>query len=161
MDAKIQKALNEHLNREFYASYLYLSMSAYFKRLNLKGFAHWMHLQSQEEIKHAMKVLDYIIQRGGKVIPETIQKPEHEWTSPLAVFEHMLKFEKGITKKIHDLVTLAIETNDYATNIFLHWFVSEQVEEEARVEDVLQKLKMAKDPSAVLFMDMELGKREC
>ena len=73
----------------------------------------------------------------------------------------MLKFEKGITKKIHDLVTLAIETNDYATNIFLHWFVSEQVEEEARVEDVLQKLKMAKDPSAVLFTDMELGKREC
>ena len=157
---KMLKALNDQINAEMYSSYLYLSMEAYFQSVSLKGFAAWMRAQAQEEMMHAMKFYDYVNERGGKVTLEAIAKPETTWTSPLAVFEAVLKHEEHVTSLINDLVDLAIAEKDHATNNFLQWFVSEQVEEEASAGEVVEKLKLIKDNTSGLFMvDAELGKR--
>jgi ferritin len=157
---KMDKALNDQLNAELYSSYLYLSMNAYFKSVNLDGFANWMHYQAQEELEHAMKFYDFIIQRGGKVQLQQIEAPPTEWSSPLAVFEATLEHEQKVTGLINDLVEIAHEKRDHATNIFLQWFVSEQVEEEESVGGVLEQLKLMGDAQGGLFMiDRELAKR--
>jgi ferritin len=157
---KMQKALNGQLNAELYSSYLYLSMNAYFKSVNLDGFANWMYYQAQEELEHSMKFYDFIIQRGGKVVLTQIEAPPTEWDSPLAVFEATLAHEQKVTGLINDLVEIALEEHDHATNIFLQWFVSEQVEEEESVGGVLEQLKLMGDAKGGLFMiDRELAKR--
>jgi ferritin len=157
---KMQKALNGQLNAELYSSYLYLSMNAYFKSVNLDGFANWMYYQAQEELEHSMKFYDFIIQRGGKVQLTQIEAPPTEWDSPLAVFEATLAHEQKVTGLINDLVEIALEEHDHATNIFLQWFVSEQVEEEESVGGVLEQLKLMGDAKGGLFMiDRELAKR--
>jgi ferritin len=157
---KMQKALNGQLNAELYSSYLYLSMNAYFKSVNLDGFANWMYYQAQEELEHSMKFYDFIIQRGGKVVLTQIEAPPTEWDSPLAVFEATLAHEQKVTGLINDLVEIALEEHDHATNIFLQWFVSEQVEEEESVGGVLQQLKLMGEAKGGLFMiDRELAKR--
>ena len=157
---KVQKALNSQLNAELYSSYLYLSMNAYFKSINLDGFANWMYYQAQEELEHSMKFYDFIIQRGGKVQLQQIEAPPGEWGSPLAVFEATLKHEQKVTGLINALVEIAHEERDHATNIFLQWFVSEQVEEEESVGGVLEQLKLMGDAKGGLFMiDRELAKR--
>ena len=157
---KMQTALNAQLNAELYSSYLYLSMNAYFKSVNLDGFANWMHYQAQEELEHSMKFYDFIIQRGGNVQLQQIEAPPTEWSSPLAVFEATLKHEQKVTGLINDLVDVAHEERDHATNIFLQWFVSEQVEEEENVGGVLEQLKLMGDAQGGLFMiDRELAKR--
>ena len=157
---KVQKALNGQLNAELYSSYLYLSMNAYFKSVNLDGFANWMYYQAQEELEHSMKFYDFIIQRGGKVQLQQIVAPPSEWGSPLAVFEATLEHEQKVTGLINDLVDVAHDERDHATNIFLQWFVSEQVEEEENVGGVLEQLKLMGDAKGGLFMiDRELAKR--
>ena len=157
---KMQKALNGQLNAELYSSYLYLSMNAYFKSINLDGFANWMHYQAQEELEHSMKFYDFIIQRGGNVQLQQIEAPPTEWSSPLGVFEATLDHEQKVTGLINDLVDIAHEERDHATNIFLQWFVSEQVEEEENVGGVLEQLKLMGDANGGLFMiDRELAKR--
>ena len=157
---KMQKALNGQLNAELYSSYLYLSMNAYFKSVNLDGFANWMHYQAQEELEHSMKFYDFILQRGGQVQLQQIEAPPTEWSSPLAVFEATLEHEQKVTGLINDLVDVAHEERDHATNIFLQWFVSEQVEEEENVGGVLEQLKLMGDAQGGLFMiDRELAKR--
>jgi ferritin len=157
---KMQKALNGQLNAELYSSYLYLSMNAYFKSVNLDGFTNWMYYQAQEELEHSMKFYDFIIQRGGKVQLQQIEAPPSEWSSPLAVFEATLEHEQKVTGLINDLVDVAHEERDHATNIFLQWFVSEQVEEEENVGGVLEQLKLMGDAKGGLFMiDRELAKR--
>lgn len=157
---KMLKALNDQINAEMFSSYLYLSMEAYFQSISLKGFAAWMRVQAQEEMMHAMKFYDYVNERGGKVTLEAIAKPETNWTSPLAVFEAVLKHEEHVTSLINDLVDLAISEKDHASNNFLQWFVSEQVEEEASAGEVVERLKLIKDNTSGLFMmDAELGKR--
>ena len=157
---KMQKALNGQLNAELYSSYLYLSMNAYFKSVNLDGFANWMHYQAQEELEHSMKFYDFIIQRGGNVQLQQIEAPPTEWSSPLGVFEATLDHEQKVTGLINDLVDIAHEERDHATNIFLQWFVSEQVEEEENVGGVLEQLKLMGDAQGGLFMiDRELAKR--
>jgi len=157
---KMQKALNGQLNAELYSSYLYLSMNAYFKSVNLDGFANWMHYQAQEELEHSMKFYDFIIQRGAKVELMQIEAPPPEWGSPLAVFEATLAHEQKVTGLINDLVDVAHQESDHATNIFLQWFVSEQVEEEENVGGVLEQLKLMGDVQGGLFMmDRELAKR--
>jgi ferritin len=156
----MQKELNGQLNAELYSSYLYLSMNAYFKSVNLDGFANWMYYQAQEELEHSMKFYDFIIQRGGKVVLAQIEAPPTEWDSPLAVFEATLAHEQKVTGLINDLVEIALEEHDHATNIFLQWFVSEQVEEEESVSGVLEQLKLMGDAKGGLFMiDRELAKR--
>ena len=157
---KIQDALNKQINAELYSSYLYLSMSAFFESINLKGCANWMRVQTQEELVHAMKFYDYLIERGGKVILSSIESPPTEWPSPLAIFEQAYQHEQKVTGLINGLVDLAIAEKDHATNNFLQWFVSEQVEEEASADEVVQKIKLMGDARGGIFMlDRELAQR--
>jgi len=160
MDEKMQEALNKQLNAEVYSAYLYLSMSAYFQSVNLGGFANWMRVQWQEELAHGLKFYDYVNERGGRVVLQAVEAPPSEWDSPLAVFKHVYEHEQKVTGMINKLVDLAVEIKDHATNNFLQWFVSEQVEEEASADEVLQKLKLVGDDASGLFMiDRELGQR--
>jgi ferritin len=157
---KVQSALTEQLNWELYSSYLYLSMSAYFLSINLAGFANWMRVQTQEELVHAMKFYDFINERGGRVMLQGVEAPPTEWSSPLDVFENAYKHEQKVTERINDLVNLALGEGDHATNIFLQWFVTEQVEEEASADEVVQKLKLVGDAGDGLFLlDREMGQR--
>lgn len=157
---KMEKALNEQINAEMYSSYLYLSMESYFQSIGLAGFASWMRMQAQEEMFHAMKIYDFVYERGGRVILAAIDQPPAEWKSVLDVFENVLSHEQKVTGLINDLVNLALDERDHATNIFLQWFVTEQVEEEAGVGSVLDKLKLVGDDTSGLFvLEQELGKR--
>ncbi|MCK4259060.1 MAG: ferritin [Halanaerobiales bacterium] len=156
----IQDALNKQINAEFYSSYLYLSMSTYFESTNLSGFANWMRIQAQEELTHAIKIYDFVNEPGGKVTLTAIETPQTDWATSLAAFEDAYQHEQKITGWINDLVDLAVNERDHATNNFLKWFVDEQVEEEASAEGVLQKLKLIGDSGSGLFMmDHELGQR--
>ncbi|MBT8379709.1 MAG: ferritin [Ignavibacteria bacterium] len=158
---KMLDALNNHLNEEFYSSYLYLSMAAYFEDKNLNGFANWFKLQAQEEWAHGMKFYDFINQTGGKVILKAIGAPKTNWKSITDVFKETLAHEKHITGLINKLAGQAIQAKDYATNNFLQWFVTEQVEEEATAEEILNKVKLIGDNTGGLFMlDRELGFRK-
>jgi ferritin len=160
LDEKMQAALNGQLNAELYSSYLYLSMSAYFQSISLPGFANWMRIQAQEELVHAMKFYDFINERGGRVQLKPVEGPPMDWSSPLDVFENTYKHEQKVTGLINDLVNLAVKEGDHATNIFLQWFVTEQVEEEASADEVVQKLKLMGDAKGGLFMlDREMGQR--
>lgn len=160
MNKKIEDALNAQINAELFSAYLYLSMAAYFDSLNLTGFSNWMKVQQQEEQFHAQKIFDYINERGGRVILDALDKPATEWKSALHVFEESFKHEQYITKRINDLVELSRNENDHATYNFLQWYVSEQVEEEASVDDVVQKLKLVGDFGPGIFMvDQELAQR--
>jgi ferritin len=157
---KIEAALNKQLNAELYSSYLYLSMSAYFQSINLPGFANWMRVQTQEELVHAMKFYDFINERGGRVTLQKIDSPPTKWASPLNAFESAYKHEQKVTGLINDLVNLAVGEKDHATNIFLQWFVTEQVEEEASADEVVQKLKLVgKDSGGMFMLDGEMGQR--
>jgi ferritin len=157
---KVVDELNKQVNEEMFSAYLYLSMNAYFESLNLKGFANWMKVQVQEELAHAMKFYDFIIGRGGRVVLDQLKKPKTEWKSPLDAFEAAYAHEQHITGRINTLVNLAIEEKDHATNAMLQWFVTEQVEEEANTSAVTEKLKLAGDKGAGLFMmDQELARR--
>lgn len=160
LSEKVLKELNAQLNREIYSAYLYLSMAAYFESLGLKGFSNWMKVQWQEELMHAMKFFEYIANRKGRIELYSIEKPPKEWKSPLHAFEFALEHEKEVTKRISSLIELAISEKDHATFSMLQWFVNEQVEEEQIFEDVVSKLKLAdNDTRALLFLDVELGKR--
>jgi len=146
MDEKMVESLNSQLNAEMYSAYLYLSMGAYFEDLDLSGFANWMKVQAQEEMSHAMKIHDYIIQRGDRVLLTKIDAPQTEWNSPVNAFEHVYEHELSL--------------GDHATNNFLQWFVAEQVEEEESSSGVLKKVKMSNDSlSAMLMLDTELAQR--
>jgi len=157
---KMIDTLNNHLNEEFYSSYLYLSMASYFEENNLKGFAQWFKIQSQEEYGHGMKFYSFIIQVGGKVTLKAIKAPKTTWKSIIEVFAETLAHEKHITGLINKIVGQAMQEKEYATNNFLQWFVNEQVEEEATVEEIINKLEMIGDAKSGLFMmDRELGSR--
>jgi ferritin len=160
MDEKMVEALNSQLNAEMYSAYLYLSMGTYFEDLDLSGFANWMRVQAQEEMTHAMKIHDFIIQRGNRVTLTRIEAPPTEWKSPVNAFEHVYEHEQKVTGLINQLVNLALSLGDHATNNFLQWFVAEQVEEEESSSGVLKKVKMANDSlSALLMLDNELAQR--
>ncbi len=160
IDGRTQEALNKHANAEFYSSYLYLSMSAYFQSINLTGFAHWMRVQAREELAHAIKFYDQVIERGGRVSLQVVEAPASQWDSPLAAFEEAYRHEQKVTGLINQLVDDAVQSKDHATNAFLQWFVSEQVEEEASVDAIVQKLKLVGGAPGGLFMiDHHLGER--
>lgn len=160
LNEKIQKALNEQLNLEVSSSYEYLAMSAFFETLNFSGFAAWMRIQSTEEYAHALKFYDFILQTNGKVELAQINKPSLQYKTPKDAFEATYKHEQKVTASIHNLVGLAIDSKDYATNNFLQWFVNEQVEEEANALKILERIKMIEDSKGgLLYLDKELGKR--
>ncbi|HOI11344.1 MAG TPA: ferritin [Myxococcota bacterium] len=161
MNEKMVKALNEQINNELYASYLYLSMSAWFETQNWPGFAKWMKIQSQEEYGHAMKIYDYLIERGQEVTLAAIAAPKTAWKKPIDAFKDAQAHEKKVTGNFQDLTDLAIKLKDHATQIYLQWFVSEQVEEEKNVDEVIQALTKIGDSTGALFMlDHRIGKRE-
>lgn len=161
LNEKMQKALNDQINAELYASYLYLSMSAYFEDIDLPGFAAWMEAQSQEETGHVMRIYKFIIERNGRVILQAIDAPPSEWASPLAAFEAAYGHEVKVTGMINKLVDTAIQEGDHASKSFLDWFVNEQVEEEASVDEVVQKLKLIGDFSyGLLMLGNELAQRQ-
>lgn len=157
---KMSDAINAQINAELYSSYLYLSMSAWFSSTGLPGFSSWMRAQAKEEDFHAQKMFDYLLERGGKIELQAIDKPEIEWESPLNVIEAVAEHEAKVTGLINELVNCALDERDHASNIFLQWFVSEQVEEEASVGEVLDRMKLVGNDSAGMFaMDMEMSKR--
>jgi ferritin len=156
----IQDAMNEQMRNEFYSAYQYLSMAAYCESENLPGFAHWMRAQAREEVEHAMKFYDLILDRSGRVVLGALEEPVVEFGSPLEVFERALQHEQRVTAMINDLYGLALRESDYASQTFLQWFVTEQVEEEKNAGDVVETLKMIGDKSEALFLlDRELGRR--
>ncbi|HKM50604.1 MAG TPA: ferritin [Candidatus Bathyarchaeia archaeon] len=156
----VQGALNDQARKEFFSSYLYLSMAAYFESINLRGFAHWMRIQAKEEHEHAMKFFDYLIERQGRVVLEAIDAPTTNWKTPKAVFEDAYTHEKKVTESIHKIVELAESEKDYATTVFLQWFVKEQVEEEGNANEVLQKLQLIGNETSALFvLDGEYARR--
>ncbi len=157
---KVEEALNGQVNAEMYSAYLYLSMESYFKSLNLNGFANWMMVQTQEEMVHAMKIYDFINERGGRVTLKAIDGPPTKWESPMAVFEAVYEHEQKVTGLINKLVDLATEEKDHATNTFLQWFVNEQVEEESSADAIVQQMKMMGNaPGGMFMLDRELGQR--
>jgi len=154
-------ALNKQLNAEYYSSYLYLAMSAYFETIDLRGFASWMRVQSGEEMKHAMKFYDFIIDRDETVELTKVQQPPTEWKSALAAVEDAYEHEKEVTSSIYELVSLSTREKDYATYEMLQWFVKEQVEEEKSAHDIIQDIKRVEDVSTgLLYLDRELAKRK-
>ncbi len=157
---KMERALNEQINAEMYSAYLYLSMGMYAESVNMPGAASWMRVQFQEEQAHALKLLDYVNERGGRVTLTAIAAPRTEWESPLAMFEAVLEHEQKVTALIDDLMDLAIELRDHASRSFLQWFVDEQVEEEASADEIIQQLRLVGGQGHGLFMiDRELGAR--
>jgi ferritin len=156
----MQEAMNEQINKEFYSSYLYLSMAAYFEDKNLMGFAHWMRLQADEEREHAMKFYNFILDRGGRVYLKGIDAPETDWKSNLEVAEQVAEHEGKVTASIQDLYELAMKEKDYPAQVMLQWFISEQVEEEKNAAELVAKLRLIEERgTAVLMLDHRLSKR--
>jgi ferritin len=157
---KIQIAINEQINKEFFSAYLYLSMSAYCESINLPGFANWFRVQYQEENTHALKLYNYLMERGAKVELKAIDKPKTEWSSPLEVFKDTLEHEKYVTNLINNLYEISLCEKDFATSSFLQWFINEQVEEEATASLILEQVKRVENSNDGLFiLDKELATR--
>ena len=157
---KVEKAINKQINAEMWSGYLYLSMSSYFESINLPGFANWMWIQAREEMTHAMRLYKHVIERGGRVLFEQIDKVPTDWKSPIHVFEETYKHEKKVTGLIEKLSDIAEKEKDRATVNMLQWFIDEQVEEEASADEILQKLKLiGKNGNGIFMLDKELGSR--
>ena len=160
MSKTMQDALNEQMKHEFYSSYLYLSMSAYCDAANLPGLANWMRVQAQEEAIHAMKIFDHLLDRGGQVELHPIGKPPASFRSPLEVFDQAHKHEEEVTKSINKVYGMAVDERDFASRVFLDWFVQEQVEEEKTSALLAEQLRMVgEDRPGLLMLDRELGQR--
>jgi len=159
LSEKLEAALNEQLNWEIYSAHIYLSMSSHFSQEGLGGFSKWMFAQYQEEMFHAMKFFDYINEAGGHARLAQIDAPEQKWESPLAAFEEALEHEKGVTRRVNAIADLALDERNHAVGIFLQWFISEQVEEEDTVGDIVGKLKMLGDGGGLFMLDRDLGTR--
>lgn len=157
---KLEQALNKHMSEELFSAYLYFAMSAYFQTASLDGFGSWMRCQALEELSHTSKFYGYILERGGKPELMKIDAPKNSWDSSLNVFEEALSHEEKITSLINGLVDIASEEKDHATGIFLQWFVTEQVEEEATSGKIVDQLKLlASHPGGIYMLDKELSAR--
>ena len=156
----MQDAMNDQINKELFSSYLYLSMAAYFEDKNLPGFAHWMRIQEAEEREHAMKLYDFLLERGGKVTLKAIDAPKTEWTSTLEVAQEVAAHEAKVTASIHALYETALKEKDYPAQVMLQWFITEQVEEEKNAAEIVANLKLIEERgTAVLMLDHRLSKR--
>ena len=157
---KMTQALNEQVNREMYSAYLYMSMSSHCNQAGLKGFANWFMVQYHEEMLHAMKIYEYIQRQGAEVKLTAIQGPPSTFESPMDMFTQTLAHEQFITRSINELMELAIVEKDHASQIFLEWYVTEQVEEEENDNDIIAQLKFIKDnPQGLMMLDRELAGR--
>jgi ferritin len=156
----MQDAMNDQINKELFSSYLYLSMAAYFEDRNLPGFAHWMRIQEAEEREHAMKLYDFLLERGGKVALKAIDAPKTEWASTMEVAEEVAAHEAKVTASIYSLYETALKEKDYPAQVMLQWFITEQVEEEKNAAEIVANLKLIEERgTAVLMLDHRLSKR--
>jgi ferritin len=160
LSPKMLKALNDQIHAEMHSAYLYFAMAADFASGNFEGFAGWMRVQAQEEMGHALRFCDYVLERGGRIALQKLDAPPATWESPLAVYKAALAHEEHITQRIHDLVALAAKEHDPATVNFLQWFVNEQVEEESNVTKVVEKLEMVgPSTNGLLMLDHRIGEK--
>lgn len=160
INEKVGNIINEQINKEFYSAYLYLSMSAYFSDLGLLGFANWTRVQAQEETAHANLMYDFLLDRGHKIILNTIEAPPSNWSNTLSVMEEILKHEVYVTGLINNIYSIAEEVKDRATMSYMNWFIDEQVEEEANAKEIIDKLKLiGDDKSALYLLDKDLAAR--
>ncbi len=160
LNKRIEEMLVDQMNFERYSGYIYLAMGAYLDSIDLGGFANWMKIQNEEELFHAEKMYNYILERGGRPVWKEIPAPGVEWESVKACFETALEHERIVTDRINKMMTAAIEENDHATRSFLNWYVDEQVEEESNVDSIIKHLNLIKDSGQGIFMmDKELGAR--
>jgi ferritin len=155
----VAKALNEQITKEIFSAYLYQSMAAFSANTSLKGFAHWFEVQALEELFHAEKIYNYILDQGERVILEAIDKPQSDFNSPLDLFEKTLAHEKIVTASVNAIAELAKKESDNATYNFILWFINEQIEEESTPNEIIGRLKLAGQGSGLFMMDAELGAR--
>ncbi len=156
----LQDAFNEQIRHEIQSAYLYLAMAQYCESANLPGIAHWLTVQWNEELGHAMKIAGFVNDRDGRVVLGAIEKPQTEWASAMAVFTQVLAHEQKVTSLVHQLYALAVKENDYASQVMLHWFIEEQVEEEKDAAAIIEQLKrIGESGSAILMLDHQLGSR--
>ena len=159
-DKKLENAFNGQINAELQSAYLYLAMASWFDSQSLPGMAGWMRTQAQEELMHAMKFYDFVQERSGRVILTAMETPQADWATPLKAFQDTLSHERKVTSLIHNLVDLAIAEKDHAANAFLQWFVTEQVEEEATAEQIVDRLTIVGDsPVGLMMFDDKLARR--
>jgi len=157
---RLNTAINDQIKNELESYYIYLSMAAYFHAMSLDGMGHWMRCQAHEETIHAMKFFEHLVDRDGKVVLQDLKQLKTEWGSPLEAFQDAFEHEKFISGKIHDLITIAREEKEYASEPLLAWFSDEQIEEEASTGKIVDELEMiGEDKSALLMLDRELGAR--
>jgi ferritin len=160
MDSDVQRAINEQIRHELESGYLYLAMCAHFEAANYPGFARWMRIQAREELGHAMRLFDYVHDRAGRIELQAIARPPADFDTPLSIFEAAFEHEKSVTRLIHKLNETAAFKNDYATQVFLQWFITEQVEEEKSASLAVEQLRMAGSaPAALLMLDGKFGAR--
>ena len=158
---KMQDALNAHVTAELYSANLYLAMAAWCDGKSYKGFGRWLKVQYFEELEHSHKMLDWLVSRGGAPGIGAVKAPPREFGSMLQLFEAVLDHERHVTQSIDELHRTAVAEKDVAAQVFAQWFVSEQVEEEANVQEIVDKLRMIGDKSsAALYLDKEYGKRQ-
>jgi ferritin len=152
MNPKVEKLMKEQVNKELYSAYLYQAIAAHFAGMNLSGMAHWMNAQVQEEVIHAFKFYNHVLERGGRVVLE--------WESPLAAFEAALEHERFISDSIYRIYDAVVETRDHASRPLLDWFVDEQIEEEDTATDNVEKLKLVRgNGQGLLMLDREMSNR--
>lgn len=160
MKKELSDAFSAQINKEYFSAFLYLSMSDYFANHGLKGAANWTYVQYQEELAHAQNLVHYLHVRNESASFKAIAEPKGQYKDPLSVFVAVLKHEATVTESIGQLATLALQCNDHAAYNFLQWYITEQVEEEGNVNDILDKLKMAdNNPNALLLIDSQLATR--
>jgi ferritin len=160
MSAALQRAMNDQIQKEFYAHYLYLAMSAWFEERNFEGFAKWMRIQADEERNHAMRIFDFVLDRGGKVRLEGIPEPGTKWKTALEVFDAARKHEAMVSGSINELYARATSEKDYASQVMLQWFITEQVEEEKTSTSLAERLRLVGDSATgLIILDRQLGER--
>ncbi len=156
----ILEAINRQINREFYSAYLYLAMSAASEERGLRGIAKWFRVQHEEELTHAYKLIDYVHERGGVLSFGAIEQPQMHFDTPLEMFESAYEHECFISQSIFKLADLALEEKDHPTTVFLQWFITEQVEEEASIKEIIDQLRLIEgDKNGLLLIDRELNGR--
>ncbi len=160
LSEKLVDAINDQIQYEYYSAFIYKAMQAYFEAEDLPGMANWMDIQFQEEMSHAEKMFEFVCETGGRVLLQAMETPHNDYSSPLHVFEEALRHEQIVTSKINDLMDLAQQEKNHAAQIFLQWFVTEQVEEEANASHIIAKLKRVhEDGRGLMMIDQELAKR--
>lgn len=160
MKPKLVEAFHAQIQAEFQSAYTYLGMSAWFAENNLPGFSLWMRVQWEEETLHAMKLYDFLHNRGENVLLLPLSAPSKKYTSAINVFEQVRKHEQMITKSINDLYELALKEKDLPSQIVLQWFINEQVEEEAQVMEIVERLRLVgSDGPSIYLMDRQMAER--